>query len=165
MGAPEQAADPAAADRVWVGYHPRAMVPVVALTAVASLVVWTGLWYLDDLLDLAKRFGGWAVFAAAWGPWPAVAAVFLYRTVTQTYRLTDRAVLADHGPLFGPTPPIPLTEVTAVVVGGGALARRLGVGWVEVRAGERAVRLKGVRNPSLFAEKVRAATVAARGRG
>lgn len=153
--------DPAMTDRAWVGYHPRAMSPVVALAAVASVVVWTGQWYLDDISDLAERLGGWAMFALAWGVWPAVAAVFLYRTVTFTYRLTDRTVLADFGPLCPPVPPIPLPSVTAVVVGGGWLARRLRVGWVEVRTADRVVRLKGVRNPSLFAMQLRAAVAAA----
>jgi hypothetical protein len=138
------------------------MAPLVALTAVVSLVVWTGQLYLDDLSEFANRVGGWAMFALAWGVWLAVATVFLYRTVTLTYRLTDRAVLVDFGPFYPPTPPVLLAEVTAVVVGGRWLARRLGVGWVEVRSGVRAVRLKGVRHPSLFAEKVRVAVAAAR---
>lgn len=165
MPASEKAADPAPADRAWVGYHPRAMAPAVALTAAASLVVWTGTLYLDDLSDLADRIGGWAVFGVAWGVWPAVAGVFLYRTVTLTYRLTDRSVLVDFGPLYPPAPPVPLAGVTAVVVGGGWLSRRLGVGWVEVRSGERALRLRGVRHPAAFAELVRAAAASAREAG
>ena len=45
-------------------------------------LLWTGQWYLDDLSDLADRIGSLAVFALAWGVWPALIAVFLYRTVT-----------------------------------------------------------------------------------
>ena len=103
------------------GYHPRALAPAVGVAAVASLVVWTGRWYLEDLSDLADRLGSWVVFALAWGVWPALVAVFLYRTVTYTYRLTDRALLVDFGPLSPPVPPVSLVEVTAVVVGGGWL--------------------------------------------
>lgn len=147
--------DPAQCDLAWVGYHPRALAPVVVLTIAASLLVWTGRWFLDDLSELADRVGALAVFALAWGVWPAVAAVFLYRTVTYTYRLTDRSVLVDFGFLSRPVAAVPLAEVTAVVIGGGWLARKLGVGWVEVRTAARAVRMTGVRNPQTFALAIR----------
>src|SRR5687768_14035197 len=107
VNADDHTRDPALADRAWVGYHPRAALPAVALTAVASLLVWTGRWYLDDLSDFADRVGDWAVFALAWAVWPAVAFAFLYKTVTHTYRLTDRAVLAEFGFFSPPVPPIP----------------------------------------------------------
>ena len=48
--------DPAQADRAWSGYHPRAAIPAVAAAAVASLVMWTGRWYLDPLSELADRY-------------------------------------------------------------------------------------------------------------
>jgi hypothetical protein len=161
MAGHKHADDPAMTDRRWAGYHPRDMAPAVALVAAASLVVWTGRWYLDDISVLADRLGAWAMFALAWAVWPAIAAVFLYRTVTFTYRLTDRAVLVDFGPLSRPVAPVWLKDVTAVVTGGGWLGRRWGVGWVEVRdAAGRAVRLKGVRKPLLFAEKLREAVAA-----
>jgi membrane protein YdbS with pleckstrin-like domain len=121
------------------------------------LIVWTGRWFLEDLSDLADRVGALALFALAWAVWPAVAAVFLYRTVTYTYRLTDRSVVVDFGFLSRPVPPIPLAEVTAVVLGGGWVARKLGVGWVEVRTADRAVRMPGVRNPQVFALAIREA--------
>ena len=152
--------DPAQADRVWFGYHPRTMAPLVAAVAVASLVVWTGRWYLSDLSDLAKRFGPLAVFALAWGVWPALAAVFLYRAVAFTYRLTDRAVLVDYGFWYRPVPPVVLTEVAGVRAGAGPLGRALGVGWVEVRTAGRSVRLNGVRRPEVVAEQIRAAVAA-----
>jgi hypothetical protein len=119
------------------------------------LVVWTGRWYLEDLSDFSERVGSLVVFALAWGVWPALAAVLLYRTVTFTYRLTDRALLVDFGFLSSPVPPVPLAELTGVVAGGGWLSRRLGVGWIEVRTAERAVRLRGVRHPQLFAMAIR----------
>ncbi len=158
---PARPPDPAQADRAWAGYHPRAAVPAAALAAAASLVVWTGDLFLDDLSGFADRVGGWVLFALAWGVWPALAAVFLYRTVTLTYRLTDRAVLTDFGPLYRPVPPVPLAAVTGVAAGGGWAGRRLGVGWVEVRAGDRVVRMTGVRDPGGFADRVRAAARAA----
>lgn len=149
--------DPAQADLAWAGYHPRAAAPAIVGVAFASLVIWTGRWYLDDLSELADRVGALAVFALAWGVWPAVATVFVYRTVTYTYRLTDRAVLIDFGFWHYPTPPIVLKDLTGVHSGAGWLSGLLGVGWVELRTANREVRLVGVRNPSEFAEQVRTA--------
>jgi membrane protein YdbS with pleckstrin-like domain len=151
----ESIADPALRDLAWTGYHPRALLPAVALAAVVSLVVWTGRYYLEDLSDLADRVGSLALFALGWAVWPALAAIFLYRTVTFTYRLTNRALLVDFGFLASPVPPIPLDQVTAVAIGGGWVLRRLGVGWIEVRTAERSIRLRGLRNPQLFAVSIR----------
>jgi len=161
MTTPDESRDAALVDRVWVGYHPRAMMPAIALVAVASLAVWSGRWYWDDISVLTDRAGAWVVFALAWGVWPALVGVFLYRTITLTYRLTDRAVLVDFGMLYRPVPAIPVAEITTVVVGGWWLMRWLGVGWVEVRTATRLVRLAGVRHPQVFAEKLRAAITVA----
>ncbi|WP_439621191.1 hypothetical protein [Gemmata sp.] len=149
--------DPAAVDRLWTGYHPLALAPLVAVAACLSLLVWTGQWYLDGVTVFAAEIGGWATFAVAWGVWPALVLVFLYRTVAYTYRLTDRAVFVDFGPAFRPVPPLPVADLGAVSVGGGWLVRRLGVGVVVLRGGGRSVRLNGVRNPEAFAARVRAA--------
>jgi hypothetical protein len=149
--------DPAQIDLRWFGYHPRAMLPVFVLAAAVSLVLWTGRWFLDDLSELADRVGTLALFAMAWGVWPVLAALFLYRTITYTYRLTDRTVLAEFGFLSRPVPPIALADATAVTTGGGWLARRLGVGWVEVNTRDRVVRLSGVRNPVSLAIAIRQA--------
>src|SRR5262245_55766374 len=127
------AEDPAQKDLAWLGYHPRAMAPAVALAAsVTALVLW-GRWALEDLSAFADRVGALVVFALAWAVWPGLFAIFLYRTVTYTYRLTDRAVLVDFGFLFHPVAPIGLAEVVGVAAGCGWLTRWLGVGWVEVR--------------------------------
>lgn len=155
MTAVDNPHDPAQTDLAWVGYHPRAMAPAIALATVASLLLWTGRWYLDDLSDLAESVGTLALFGMAWGVWPALTAVFLYRTITYTYRLTNRAVLVEFGFLSRPVPAIALTEVAAVPTGGAWLARRFGVGWVEVRTLDRVVRLSGVRNPIHFAIAIR----------
>ena len=151
MSGDHRTRDPAQTDLVWVGYDPRAMLPALLGTATVSLLVWTGRWYLDDLSAFADQIGDWAVFLLAWAVWPALAFAFLYKTVLHTYRLTDRAVLAEFGFFYRPVAPLSLGDVTAVVVGGGWLLRQLGVGWVEVRTGDRAVRLRGVRHPALFA--------------
>jgi uncharacterized membrane protein YdbT with pleckstrin-like domain len=148
-------ADPAQRDLVWTGYDPRALAPAISLAAVASLVVWTGRWFFEDLSDLADRLGSLVIFALAWGVWPALGAVFLYRTVTFTYRLTDRALLVDFGFLSRPVPPIALSDVSAVVMGGGWVHRRFGVGWIEIRTTDRVIRLPGVREPHPFAMAIR----------
>ncbi|QJW95972.1 hypothetical protein [Frigoriglobus tundricola] len=157
MPTDRRADDPAQADRWWAGYHPRAAAPAVVGAAVASLLVWTGRWYLDDLSELAARFGALAVFALAWGVWPALAAVYLYRAATYTYRLTDRAVLVDFGFRHPPVPPLWLSEITEVRSGAGWANRLVGVGWVEIRTAGRVVRLVGVRRAAERAARVRAA--------
>lgn len=156
MEAELRSADPALRDQLWVGYHPRAMAPIVALVSLLSLLLWTGHWYFEELSILFDRLGGLVLFALAWGVWPALGAVILYRTITYTYRITDRALLVDFGFLARPVPPIHLTEIMGVVTGGSWLARQLGVGWVEVRTADRVVRLPGVRRPEEFASALRA---------
>jgi membrane protein YdbS with pleckstrin-like domain len=162
MTTDKRADDPAQRDLAWVGYDPRAMAPAIALAVtVTALVLW-GRWALEDLSAFADRVGGLAVFALAWAVWPGLFAVFLYRTVSYTYRLTDRSVLVDFGFLARPVSPILFVEVVGVAAGGGWLTRWLGVGWVEVRTADRSVRMTGVRKPVLFAEKIRVARAAAR---
>jgi membrane protein YdbS with pleckstrin-like domain len=148
-------ADPAQRDLAWNGYHPRALAPAIGLAGILSVLLWTGRWYLEDLSELSDRLGSLVVFSLAWGVWLLLAAVFLYRTVTFTYRLTDRALLVDFGFIAPPVPPIPLADVTTVAVGGGWIFRCVGVGWIEVRTTDRAVRLRGVRQPHLFAVAIR----------
>ncbi len=162
MTIPLQTKDPAQEDREWVGYHPRAAIPQVVVAALASVAVWIGRWYFEDLSELANRIGGLAVFALTWCVWPALLTAELYRAVTYSYRLTNRAVLVDFGFWHRPVPPVWLSEVTEVRAGSGGLDRFLGVGWVELRAGERVVRLVGVRCPTELAERVRAAVAAGR---
>jgi membrane protein YdbS with pleckstrin-like domain len=154
-GTKMRADDRALADRGWWGYDPRAMVPAVAAAAAASVALLSGRWYLEGLSWLADRAGALAVFGLAVAVWPGLIAVLLYRAVTYTYRLTDRAVLIDRGFLARPEPPVWLTDLTAAEAGAGWLGRQLGVGWVKLTAGGRAVRLTGVRRPSELAAKIR----------
>jgi hypothetical protein len=153
--------DPAQADRVWAGYHPRAALPALVSVTGAALLVWTGRWYLDDLSELADRVGALAVFAVAWCAWPVLVGVYLYRAVTYSYRLTDRALLVDFGFWHRPVPPVWLREVVGVRAGANRLAALLGVGWVEVHTADRVVRLVGVRKPDTLAGAIRTAVAAA----
>jgi hypothetical protein len=133
------------------------MVPGLALAGGVSVVLLSGRWYLEDLSGLADRAGALAVYGMALAVWPGLLAVLLYRAVTYTYRLTDRAILIDRGPLARPEPPVRLAELTGVEAGAGWLGRRLGVGWVTLAVGGRTVRLTGVRYPEAFAEQIRTA--------
>ncbi len=159
-----RADDPAQTERLWMGYHPRAMAPTLVCVGVASLLVWTGKWYLQELSELAERIGGLVMFAVAWCVWPGLLAVFLYRTITFTYRLTDRAVLIDFGFWYPPVPPVWLAEVREVRAGGSWLNRLLGVGWVEVQTATGSVKLAGVRNPEAFVAELLAAKLEAEAR-
>jgi membrane protein YdbS with pleckstrin-like domain len=157
MTAGDPSADPSQRDLAWVGYHPRAAAPVIFLAALLNVMVLSGRWCLVGLSELADSVGALAVFALAWAVWPGLLAVFLYRTVTYTYRLTDRTVLVDFG-FFSPRiEPIALSEVSSVAVGGGSLSRWLGVGWVELRTKGQTLRMSGVRHPEAFAERIRKA--------
>jgi membrane protein YdbS with pleckstrin-like domain len=142
---------------VWAGYHPRAAAPALAAAAGASLLVWIGRWYFAGWSESADRLGAPAVFALVWCVWPALGALYLYRAVTYSYRLTDRAVLTDFGFRHRPVPPVWLRQVESVRTGAGRLSAALGVGWVEVRTADRVVRLVGVRHPEALAEAIRRA--------
>ena len=48
----------------------------------------------DVLVPFASS---WHPLAVAWGVWPTLVTASLYRAVTYSYRLTDRAVLIDFG--------------------------------------------------------------------
>jgi len=149
--------DPAQTDLAWVGYHPRALLPAIALATGASLALWTGRWFFEDLSEFADRVGVLVLFALAWAVWPLLLALCLYRTVTYTFRLTDRTILAEFGFLSRPIPAIALIDVIAVTTNGGWLSRRLGVGWVNVQTRDRMVRLSGIRKAAEFAIVIRQA--------
>jgi hypothetical protein len=165
MAAGNEKADPSQRDLAWVGYHPRAAAPAIALAAIANVLVLSGRWYLDGLSELADRVGALAVYALAWAVWPGLASVFLYRTVMYTYRLTDWAVLVDFGYFSSPVQPVALMDAVAVEVGTMGMASWLGVGWVEVRTKHRSIRMTGVRHPEEFAERIRTAMAASREKG
>lgn len=164
MASIDPATDPSLRDLIWVGYHPRAAAPIFIAAGLVNVLVLSGRWYLDGLSELADRAGALAVFALAYAVWPGLLAVFLYRSVTFTYRLTDRMLAADFGFLLKRVEPILLSEVTAVVTGGGLMARWIGIGWVEVRTKELVLRMTGVRRPAVFAEQIRVAVEAIRKR-
>lgn len=144
-------------DRAWRGYDPRAAAPAAAAATAASAALLAGRWAFEDFSALADKLGAFGVYVMVLAVWPTVLGLAVYRAVVRTYRLTDRAVLVDWGPLALPEPPVWLDEVCAVTHGAGRLGKQLGFGWVELRVtGGRTVRLTGIRDPAGFAAAVRA---------
>jgi len=156
VGQNQGPAERALLDRTWRGYDPRAGFPAVAAAAAASAALLYGRWALPDLLDFAERAGALAVYAMVLAVWLGLLGMLLYRSVTYTYRLTDRAILTDRGSFNRPEPPVWLAELAGVEVVAGWLGRQLHVGRVVLReAGGREVLLTGVRNPTDFADAIR----------
>ncbi|HEX4607639.1 MAG TPA: hypothetical protein VH092_05475 [Urbifossiella sp.] len=145
-------------DRAWRGYDPRAAVPAAAAAAAASAALLAGRWAVaSEVTDLPDRLAALAVYASVLAVWPTVLGLAAYRAVVRTYRLTDRAVLVDWGPLARPEPPVWLDELAGVRRGAGPVGRWLGIGWVELREKSgRVLRLTGVRDPAGFAAAVEA---------
>ena len=149
-------------DLAWRGYDPRAAFPHLAAAGAASVALLVGRWYLDDLSDLVDRVGALALYGLVLAVWPGLLVILLYRAITYTYRLTDRAVLVDRGFRNPPEAPIWLVDVTEVRSGATWFGQRVGVGWVRVvTTGGRAVQLTGVRDPPQFAASVRDAVAQA----
>jgi membrane protein YdbS with pleckstrin-like domain len=150
--------DAAQADLDWRGYHPRAAVPAFALATVASVALLVGRWWLADPSDFTDRAIALAFYAMTLAVWPVLLSTLVYRMVTYTYRLTDRAVLVDWGFRHLPEAPVKLAGLRGVAVQVGRLGRRFGVGRVILHAAdERMVTLKGVRAPETFAMAIREA--------
>ena len=101
--------DRALTDLGWWGYDPRAAVPHVMVAAAVSAALLAGRWYFE------MPGGALAVYALVLAVWPGLLGVALYRAVTYTYRLTDRALLVDWGLAFPAEPPAWLADVTGVV--------------------------------------------------
>jgi membrane protein YdbS with pleckstrin-like domain len=120
------AANEALADRAWRGYDPRAALPLIALATAVSAVLLAGRWYLDDVSAAVVPY---AIVLALW---PSLLCLTLYRAITYTYRITDRALLVDRGFLNRPEPPLWLKDVNKVESGAGRLGHLLGIGWLKV---------------------------------
>jgi membrane protein YdbS with pleckstrin-like domain len=146
--------DPAYRDLAWYGYDPRALAVLVVGMAILSWGVWLGRWYFEDLSGLADRAGALVIFLLAWAVWPLLAALFFYRTVTYTYRLTDRALLVDFGFWHPYQPPLPLDEIRQVAIRRGPFGRYLGIGTVEIQAVNRRLILPGIRQPETFVRRL-----------
>ena len=140
----------AMADRTWRGYDLRAAIPLFALALASTVVLLAGRWYMGDIV--AQIVPYLLVLAV----WPLLLGLALYRAVTYTYRITDRALLVDRGFRNRPEPVIWFAEVLQVTHGASWMYRQLDVGWVGVTVSDgRTLKLTAVRNPAAFAAMLR----------
>jgi membrane protein YdbS with pleckstrin-like domain len=124
----------------------------------ASVALLVGRWWLADPSDFTDRAIALAFYAMTLAVWPVLLTTLVYRMVTYTYRLTDRAVLVDWGFRHLPEAPLKLAELRGAAVQVGWLGKRYGVGRVIIHtADDRKVTLKGVRSPESFAMAIREA--------
>lgn len=143
-------------DRAWRGYDIRAAIPWLFLGIAVDIFVLVGRWSLDDLSSSAHRIAAIGAYVAALVGSSLLVTALLYRTVTYTYRLTDRAVLIDKGFFSLYLPPIWLEEIAEVTARMNWIGQRLGVGHVFVTtAAGRMIRMAGVRDPGEFARLIR----------
>lgn len=140
------APDPALVDQAWRGYDPRAAVPLLLLAAAITAALLAGRFLFNEFLSAVLTYLLVLVI------WPALLFVAAYRSVTYTYRLTDRALLVDRGFLHRPVPPLPYGDIAKIEHGASPVYSWLGVGWVVVSMSDgREVKLRSLRNPRDFA--------------
>src|SRR6185437_9355583 len=138
-------ADYSFVDRSWRGYDLRAAAPRFLLAFALSTILLAGRWSFDNYTAAIVPYVIVIVL------WPGLLAAPIYRAITYTYRITDRALLVDRGFLNPPEPVIDFKEVAGVETGANWLERRFGVGWVIVsRSDGRNWKLKGLRHPAEF---------------
>lgn len=138
--------DSALVDESWRGYDLRAAAPLLLLALLLSAGLLAGRLYFNELLDAVFTYLLVLVI------WPALLFVAVYRAVTYTYRLTDRALLVDRGFLHLPVPPLPYGDIAGIEHGASPLYAMLAVGWVVVTMNDgRVVKLRSLRDPAAFA--------------
>lgn len=144
------ARDSAFADELWRGYDLRAAVPMLVLAGLLTVALLVSRLAFNDFLDAILTYVLVLVI------WPVLLFVAVYRAVTYTYRITDRALLVDRGFLNRPITPLAYSEMTQVEHGGHPVHTWLGIGWVRVSMADgRVVRLPALRDPAAFAAVLR----------
>ena len=139
-------ADYSFVDRSWRGYDLRAAAPRFLLAFALSTILLAGRWSFDDYTAAIVPYVIVLVL------WPGLLAAPLYRAITYTYRITDRALFVDRGFLNPPQPVVSFKEIAGVEHGANWLGRWLGVGWVTVHCADgRSWKLSGLRHPAEFA--------------
>jgi len=142
--------DAAMVDEQWRGYDSRAALPFVALAALVTVALLGGRWIFNETLH------GILPYAIVLLIWPALLGTWLYRSITYTYRITDRALLVDLGFRHPPIPPIAFQDLASVEHGANWVHAALHIGWVRATARDgRTVKLKSIRDPAAFAGLLR----------
>ena len=149
MSSPQPPEVNALQDLAWRGFDLRAAVPLTALAIILSTTLLAGRWYVDGLSDALITY--FLVLAL----WPALLGHTIYRTITYTYRITDRALLVDRGSLHRHEAPVWFKELLRVETGAGWVDRMLGIGWVSVSTAGRTLHLRAIRDPHGFAAMLR----------
>ncbi|MFO0803818.1 MAG: PH domain-containing protein [Gemmataceae bacterium] len=140
------APDPAFVDQSWRGYDPRAAAPLLLLAAALTAALLASRFLFNEFLSAVLTY------LLVLGLWPALLFVAAYRSVTYTYRLTDRALLVDRGFLHHPVPPLTYDGIAKVEHGASPVYSWLRVGWVRVSMNDgREVKLRSLRDPAAFA--------------
>jgi len=140
-------------DVAWRGYAGWAMIPGFVVCAVVTLALLGLDWWLDP--D-DTRFSNWLLGPLLLGVWLVQGLRWLYRTVTYTYRVTNRHLYIDFGSMNLPVPRVAWAAVRGVRVDRGVIERRLGVGSVCVDLTDgRVVEMPGVWQPNEFANFLR----------
>jgi hypothetical protein len=138
--------DSALIDESWRGYDLRAAVPLLVLAALLTAALLASRFYFNEFLDAILTYFLVLVI------WPALLFVAVYRAVTYTYRLTDRALLVDRGFLHLPVPPLAYGAIARIEHGASPIYSMLGVGWVVVTMNDGLkVKLRSLRGPAAFA--------------
>lgn len=142
--------DGAMVDEQWRGYDLRAALPLVAVAFLLTVALLAGRWVFDDFID------GLVPYFIVLVIWPAFLGIGLYRSITYTYRLTDKALVVDLGFMHPPVPPLWFRDLAGVEHGANPVHALFGIGWVLATARDgRTVKLKALRDPAAFAAILR----------
>ena len=149
--------DSAMIDEEWRGYDLRAAAPLFSLALVLTIALLVARLLFSDLIDALITYFIVLIL------WPVLLFISMYRAITYTYRITDRALLVDRGPLHRPQAPMPYGEMTAIEHGRSWLSSLLDVGWVRVTMADgRRVYLRSLGAPETFAAVLRKRSTAAK---
>lgn len=151
--------DPSEQEIAWRAYSTRAMLPSFTVCLLATVLLLTGVWYVEPMHRLAEAIGTIFFFALTLAVWLIQFLRWLYRVTTYTYRITDRHIHIDKGFLYRPIAPVAWSEIQDIQWGGTFLDRWMGVGWVKIRTRSgRRVKLSGVYDPARLASDLKRQT-------
>lgn len=155
--------DPAEPELAWRGYSGWAMLPSFTVCLLASIVLLTARWFVEEVSNLSDRVGTLVFFGATLLIWIVQILRWMYRGASYVYRLTPKHLFIDRGVFDCPHPPIDLTKVIKVEAGSNFLTSFFSAGWVHLTIeGREPVCLSGLLYPDLFAQEIEGAVNKAR---
>lgn len=151
-----RAPDSAMVDEQWRGCDLRGAAPLFALALLLTFSLLVTRLLFNELLDALIAYLIVLVL------WPTLLFVAVYRAVTYTFRITDRALVVDRGFLHGPILPLPYAGIAKVEHGDNWIHALLNIGWVRATMADgRSVKMPSLRDPAGFAALLRARAAAA----